>query len=123
MGSGRNLGRLAVLAAVIALTASACATCPCDNEPVDPAAPVVDDAVDPGWEYRFVDQSIDAEFPEPFVRLVDLSRLRIGMTKAEVLAIFPDPDRIALRQGDDVWQYGFAELLFRNDLLRAWFEF
>jgi hypothetical protein len=79
-------------------------------------------AVDPGWEQRFVDQSIDPEFPEPFVKLVDLRRLRVGMTKEEVLAIFPDPDQIQLRRGEDVWRYAFAELIFRDDRLRDWFN-
>lgn len=92
-----------------------CATPP--EEPETPAAPV-----DPGWPMRQIDTEIDVELAEPFVRLVDLSRLRIGMTKAEVLALFPDPHEIRLRQGDEFWQYGFAELIFRDGRLRDWFD-
>lgn len=114
--------RVALAAAIalgLTLVFAGCATCPpCDEAAVEvPEAPV-----DPGWEQRYVDQSISAEFPEPFVKLVDLRRLRVGMTKAEVLAIFPDPDMIELRMGDDVWRYQFAELIFRNDRLRDWFN-
>ncbi len=93
----------------------ACATPP--EEPETPAAPV-----DPGWPMRQIDAEFNVELAEPFVRLVDLSRLRIGMTKAEVLALFPDPYEIRLRQGDEFWQYGFAELIFRDGRLRDWFD-
>ena len=44
------------------------------------------------------------------------------MTKQEVLAIFPDPSEIELRAGDELWQYGFAELIFRGNALRDWFD-
>ena len=77
---------------------------------------------DAGWAARAVDTSIIVELPEPFIKLVDLDRLRIGMTKQEVLAIFPDPYEIGLRGSDELWQYGFAELIFRGDRLRDWFD-
>lgn len=123
MGTGRRWLRIALIGAAIGAGLSACATCPCEEPQVVVPEPIGDEApVDAGWEQRFVDQSIDAVFPEPFVRLVDLTRLRVGMTKAEVLALFPDPDQIQLRRGEDVWRYGFAELIFRDDRLRDWFD-
>ena len=93
----------------------------CRSAPPEPV-PEAEAPVDPGWPARTVDTSISVQLPEPFIKLVDLARLRIGMTKTEVLAIFPDPYEIALRGNDDVWQYGFAELIFRDDRLRDWFD-
>ena len=106
------------LIAIIVLTALAgCRT---------PAAPQAQAPVDPppdaGWEQRYADRSIDVELPEPFVRLVDLGRLRVGMTKAEVLAIFPDPEEYKLQGTDEFWQYPYAQLIFRNGRLRDWFN-
>ena len=77
---------------------------------------------DPGWAARTVDTSITVELPEPFIKLVDLDRLRIGMTKQEVLAIFPNPTEIKLRSNDELWHYGFAQLIFRGNTLRDWFN-
>lgn len=110
--------RVAVLGAGAVLGLLGCAT-PAE-EPEAPREAVA--PVDPGWPMREVDTGLDVELAEPFVRLVDLSRLRIGMTKAEVLALFPDPYEIRLRQGDEFWQYGFAELIFRDGRLRDWFD-
>ena len=80
------------------------------------------DIVDPGWAQRPIDTTVDVAMMEPFVKLVDLARLRVGMTKEEVRAIFPDPDEIQLRGTDEMWRYGFAELLFRGNYLRDWFN-
>jgi len=61
--------------------------------------------------------------PEPFVRLVDLTRLHIGMTRAEVLAVFPDPVQIKIpSRAREVWNYSFAQLLFKNGRLEDWFN-
>lgn len=110
-----------MIAAALAIgLLAACETAP---EPAGRPAPAAEPKpVDPGWRMREVDTSIDVELPEPFVKLVDLARLRVGMTKAEVLAIFPDPYEIELRRGDEFWQYGFAELIFRDGILRDWFN-
>jgi hypothetical protein len=102
----------------IVFAIGSCRTTP--DEP--PLGAAIDLPPDTGWEVRTIDTSIEVELPEPFVRLVDLDRLRIGMTQQEVLAIFPDPYEIGLRGTDDLWQYGFAELIFRNDRLRDWFD-
>jgi hypothetical protein len=116
-----DLGRPALVWAVVAVIVLVVfAGCKSAPEPEPP--PAAEAPVDPGWVMRTVDTSMSPELPEPFVKLVDLARLRIGMTKAEVLAIFPDPYEIALRGNDDVWQYGFAELIFRNDRLMDWFD-
>jgi hypothetical protein len=63
------------------------------------------------------------EPPPPSVRLVDLRRLRVGMTMAEVLAIFPDPEQTKISPRDTVvWRYPFAELYFRDGRLFNWFD-
>ena len=116
----RSLARLAggaLLAGMVLLA--------CETPPEEPAAAAVDTTpppVDPGWRMREVDTSVEVELPEPFVKLVDLDRLRVGMTKEEVLAIFPGPNQIQLRRGEEFWQYGFAELIFRDGRLRDWFN-
>ena len=114
-----RVGLLGVVA-VCAIGIGACRTTP-DEMASDPV-PALDLPPDPGWELRTVDTSIEVELPEPFVKLVDLARLRVGMTKDEVLAVFPDPYEIELRGADDLWKYGFAELIFRRDRLRDWFD-
>ena len=104
----------AVAMIVVALLIAGCAT--------SPDAPGVHAGPDPGWEMRVADTEIDVELPEPFVRLVDLGRLRVGMTKQEVLALFPDPVSTRLRGTDELWDYRFAELIFRGNYLRDWFN-
>jgi outer membrane protein assembly factor BamE (lipoprotein component of BamABCDE complex) len=64
-----------------------------------------------------------AELPPPSVKLVDLRKLRVGMTMAEVLEIFPGPVETKISPRDTtVWQYRFAELYFRDGLLFNWFN-
>ncbi len=118
-GRRRARGPLAALVIAAALAIGLLSSCESAPEPAPASEP---QPVDPGWRMREVDTSIDVELPEPFVKLVDLARLRVGMTKAEVLAIFPDPYEIELRRGDEFWQYGFAELIFRDGILRDWFN-
>jgi hypothetical protein len=63
------------------------------------------------------------ELPEPFIRVVDLARLRVGMTRSEVLALFPDPKQIRTTRAEtEFWAYSFAELQFRNGRLENWFN-
>ena len=63
------------------------------------------------------------ELPPPAVKLVDLRKLRVGMTMAEVLEIFPGPIETKLSPRDTtVWQYRFAELYFRDGTLFNWFN-
>ena len=104
---------LAVLLVAVVMLAAGCRTAPEE---------LVPDIVDPGWAQRPLDTTVEVELIEPFVKLVDLARLRVGMTKAEVRAIFPDPDEIQLQGTDEMWRYGFAELLFRGNYLRDWFN-
>ena len=118
---GRAVSVLLITAAIPVMIAS------CRTTPDEPALrPAIELAIDlppaPGWAARGVDRSIVVELPEPFIKLVDLDRLRIGMTKQEVLAIFPDPYEIGLSGSDELWQYGFAELIFRGNTLRDWFD-
>lgn len=107
---------LAALAFVLGL--GSCRSAP---EHVPPPH-VAETAPDVGLSRREIDTSIQVDLPEPFVKLVDLARLRIGMTKQEVLTIFPDPVEIRLRGSDELWQYGFAELIFRGNRLKDWFD-
>jgi len=37
--------------------------------------------------------------------------------------MFPDPEEIKLQRDDELWHYGFAELIFRDDRLWDWFDF
>jgi len=116
------LGKAAALV-LIALSATAIlVSCRTTPELSQAEPPPVDLPPDAGWALRAADTSITVELPEPFIKLVDLDRLRIGMTKQEVLAIFPDPFEIGLRGSDELWQYGFAELIFRGERLRDWFD-
>lgn len=102
----------------IVLGLGSCRTAP--EEVADPR--VVEIAPDIGLPRLGIETSIEVDLPEPFIKLVDLGRLRVGMTKEEVLAIFPDPVEIRLRAGDELWQYGFAELIFRGNRLKDWFD-
>lgn len=115
---GWALALSALIAAMVLLLAGSCRSTPGPVAELIPEEP----PVDPGWEVRFTDTSIEVELHEPFIKLVDLARLRVGMTKTEVLAIFPDPIQIELRGTDELWQYGFAELIFRGNRLRDWFN-
>ena len=64
-----------------------------------------------------------APLQSPQIKMVDFALLRVGMSKAEVRAIFPDPNEIETStRGLEVWGYGFAELLFRDGLLENWFN-
>ncbi len=115
MGTATTL--LLIIASIAVVIAS------CRTAPEQLATEVaVDLPPDPGWAARTVDTSISVELPEPFIKLVDLDRLRIGMTKQEVLAIFPNPIEIRLQSNDELWHYGFAQLIFRGNRLRDWFD-
>jgi hypothetical protein len=60
---------------------------------------------------------------EPFIRMVDISRLQVGMTQEEVLQVFPDPERVEISPRDrEVWRYDFAELHFQGNRLEDWFN-
>ena len=109
---------ISVLAVVatLSLLAGGCKT------PPEAAAPVVDTGPDQGWEMWNAPPLPVFELVEPFVKLVDLARLRVGMTKDEVRAVFPDPLEVDLKSDDEIWLYGFAELIFRGNYLRDWFN-
>jgi outer membrane protein assembly factor BamE (lipoprotein component of BamABCDE complex) len=111
----RRFSVLSLLTGSLLLVLVGCATEP-------PPEPTQEQPVDPGWEQRTVDTSFETELPDPFIKLVDLQRLRVGMTKQEVLAIFPGPDETTLRGRDELWDYGFAELIFRGNRLADWFN-
>ena len=116
---------------------TSCQTPP-DPEPepvIEEVAPVVEEAplpepppveqpaaADAGWVHLRPNTAVEVPLREPFIRLVDLGQLRLGMTPEEVLAIFPDPIRVRERGGDKFWRYEFAELVFRDGRLRDWFN-
>lgn len=94
-----------------------------EEEPMpDPPAAEEPAPPDAGWVHIRPDTTVTVPLSEPFIRLVDLRKLRIGMTPEEVLAIFPDPVRIRDRGDDKIWRYEFAELVFRGNRLRDWFN-
>jgi outer membrane protein assembly factor BamE (lipoprotein component of BamABCDE complex) len=104
-----------ILAFVAAVMIPGCATTA--QTAVQPDQP------DAGFPYRRSPEPVPVELRDPFIRLVNLAQLRVGMTKAEVLAIFPDPRTINVSpRGLEVWEYGFAQLHFRNGLLANWFD-
>ena len=78
------------------------------------------------------DVSIAAIFPslpaadfylaDPLYEIYDLSRLRVGMSRAEVRALFSDPRDIKRTPRDEYWEYKWFELYFRDGLLVNWFD-
>ncbi len=64
-----------------------------------------------------------AGFPlaEPFFPANDLARLRIGMSKAEVMALFSSPKATKRTPKDEYWEYSWFELYFREGRLVNWF--
>ena len=111
-----------VLAAAIATVVIAGCATPPEPEPSAATGPAVEDGPDHGWMLRSAPPLPAFELVEPFVKLVDFSRLRVGMTKEEVRAIFPDPLEVKLQRDDEVWYYGFAQLIFRGNYLNDWFN-
>jgi len=59
---------------------------------------------------------------EPNYRSRDLKKLRIGMSKAEVLALFQEPISIKRTPSDEYWEYDWFELYFRGGFLVNWFD-
>ena len=59
---------------------------------------------------------------DPGYVVYDLSRLRIGMTKAEVQRIFSKPHVIKHAPKDEYWEYDWFELYFREGRLVNWFD-
>jgi hypothetical protein len=106
-----------LLAAFIIIAALiGCATEP-EERRQEPAGP------DPGLGMLRPATDPLPEPPPPSVKLVDLRRLRVGMTMEEVLAIFPGPDETRISPRDTiVWRYPFAELYFRDGRLYNWFD-
>lgn len=105
-----------LIALALALLLAGCATD--TDRPVEAPA-------EPDTGFPLVRPSANAlgELPPPSVKLVDLRKLRVGMTMAEVLEIFPGPIETKISPRDTtVWQYRFAELYFRDGLLFNWFD-
>ncbi len=93
-----------------------CESTPPEREP-SPSAP------DTGLPVLRPPQESFKPLPPPEARLVDLRRLRVGMTMEEVLEIFPGPEETRLSAQDTtVWRYRFAELYFRDGRLYNWFD-
>jgi hypothetical protein len=66
----------------------------------------------------------DGEFAlaDPEYAMYDLSKLRIGMTKAEVYALFAKPHVVKHAPKDEYWEYDWFELYFREGRLVNWFD-
>jgi len=108
---------LAVFGMLVLLSVSGCNSTPEEAPPLQREGPEI------GLERREPAAYTTSELPEPFIRVVDLARLRVGMTRAEVLELFPDPQQIRTTRADtEFWAYTFAELQFRNGRLENWFN-
>ena len=59
---------------------------------------------------------------DPEFTMHDLGKLRVGMTKAEVYALFSRPRAVKQAPRDEYWEYIWFELYFREGLLANWFE-
>jgi outer membrane protein assembly factor BamE (lipoprotein component of BamABCDE complex) len=58
----------------------------------------------------------------PEYTVYDLTKLRIGMTKAEVYELFSGPHVIKHAPKDEYWEYDWFELYFREGRLVNWFD-
>jgi hypothetical protein len=69
-------------------------------------------------------QPVDGEFAlaDPEYTMYDLSKLKIGMTKAEVYALFAKPLVVKHAPRDEYWEYDWFELYFREGRLVNWFD-
>ena len=65
--------------------------------------------------------AVSFSLAEPFFPSFDLSKLRVGMTKAEVRALFSNPMNTKQTPKDEYWEYVWFELYFRNGRLVNWF--
>jgi hypothetical protein len=67
---------------------------------------------------------IEGEFAlaDPAYAVYDLSKLKVGMTKAEVHALFAKPLAIKHAPKDEYWEYDWFELYFREGRLVNWFD-
>jgi hypothetical protein len=59
---------------------------------------------------------------DPAYAVYDLSKLRIGMTTAEVYALFSKPHVVKHAPKDEYWEYDWFELYFREGRLVNWFD-
>ncbi|MFP4430309.1 MAG: hypothetical protein ACLFPV_03570 [Spirochaetaceae bacterium] len=60
--------------------------------------------------------------PEPVEEPPPIERLRVGMTKIEVLELLPDPEEIEITSpAYEVWSYTDHQLHFKDGLLYDWF--
>jgi hypothetical protein len=65
-----------------------------------------------------------SDFPliSPVYKLYDLSLLRVGMSKTEVLSLFAKPKITKRTPKDEYWEYAWFELYFRDGRLVNWFD-
>jgi hypothetical protein len=60
--------------------------------------------------------------PDPVEEPPPIERLRVGMTKLEVLELLPDPEEIQITSpAYEVWSYPDHQLHFKDGLLYDWF--
>lgn len=84
-------------------------------------------SVDPGIVEvslpRETEQRIEKfSWVEPTYRPKELKKLRVGMTKSEVLSLFQEPRTIKRTPSDEYWEYDWFELYFRGGRLVNWFD-
>ncbi len=119
MARHTRAARLSAVALLGAILLAACAGAP-DEAPSAAGAP---DRPETGLPRVARRAPEPPELRSPQIEMVDFAQLRVGMSTAEVRAIFPDPVEIETStRGLEVWSYGFAELLFRDGFLENWFN-
>jgi hypothetical protein len=109
-GGGPFMRHLFLIAAAVGLVLAGCST---------PAAPEPDISL--AGIYAAASGG-DFVLAAPDVVVCDLSRLKIGMTKAEVSALFSKPRTVRFTPKDEYWEYDWFELYFREGRLANWFN-
>lgn len=79
---------------------------------------------DPELPFESIRPEAATEFAlaDPEYAVYDLSKLKVGMTKAEVQALFAKPRVIKHAPRDEYWEYEWFELYFREGRLVNWFD-
>jgi hypothetical protein len=111
------LHRVSVAAAVLVLFGCA------HTVPSVPAAP---DTGPSGPDISFPAMRVEvaADFPlsPPVFQPYDLTKLRVGMSKNEVIVLFAKPKNTKRTPKDEYWEYTWFELYFREGRLVNWFN-
>ena len=118
----RFLRRAAPVFVIMALQTGCCSTPALDPDPDPDPTPTPILAPDVSWERGSPQPREGFALADPGYVIYDLSRLRIGMTKAEVQKLFLRPHVVKQAPKDEYWEYDWFELYFREGRLVNWFD-